>query len=165
MSPEFNRWRSILLFFLVLALPLVAASAPAQKSPVRITADSLALDQKEQSTTYIGNVVLTQGPMTLTADSLKVFVDNGKLGRIEASGDPARFETTLEDETLVKGEADRIVFDSANGLLTLIGDGRLSQGQNRIENDYIRYNLRNGNLKAGGEKARKRVEMIFHPEQ
>ncbi len=150
---------------LVVALLLATAAAAPARGPVKISADSLELDQQAQATTYSGNVLLTQGEMRLTAASLTVSVRDGRLGRIEASGNPARFESRLDDGTPVIGEAARIVFDSAAGLLTLIGEGRLSQGRNRIENDHIEYDLNRGNLKAGGKKAKKRVEVIFQPAQ
>ena len=138
-----------------------AAKAP----PGNISSDALELDQKAQSTTYSGNVLLTQGQMKLTAESLTVFLRGGKLGSIEAQGSPARFETRLDDGTTVTGEAEQIRFDSAARLLTLIGNGKLTQGRNRIENDFIEYDLNKGNLKAGGNKAKKRVEVIFQPDQ
>jgi len=159
-----RRFRCLQALLLTLSLATTAASA-AQGEPVKISADTLELDQKQQSTTYSGNVLLTQGEMRLTADSLTVFVKDGKLGRIEAHGNPARFDSRLKDGTPVSGEAAEIRFDSAAGLLTLIGDGRLTQGQNRIENDHIEYDLNRGNLKAGGKKAKKRVEVIFQPSQ
>ncbi len=160
MLPEISRLRLLLLSLsLLLPAAVQAASAP----PVKISADSLELDQKAQSTTYSGNVLLTQGEMKLTAESLTVFVTDGKLGSIEARGNPARFDTRLDDGTNVSGEAGKIRFDSSAGLLTLIGSGKLTQGRNRIENDYIEYDLNRGNLKAGGSKAKKRVEVIFQP--
>ena len=153
------------LHALFLALSLVAtAVAATQGEPVKISADSLELDQKNQSTTYSGNVLLTQGEMRLTADSLTVFVKSGKLGHIEARGEPAHFESQLKDGTTVVGEARELRFDSTAGLLTLIGNSRLVQGQNRIGNDFIEYDLNRGNLKAGGKKAKKRVEVTFQPE-
>ena len=152
------------LHALLLALSLLATAAvAAQGEPVKISADSLELDQKNQSTTYSGNVLLTQGEMRLTADSLTVFVKNGKLGHIEAHGEPAHFDSRLKDGTAVVGEARELRFDSTAGLLTLIGNSRLVQGQNRIENDFIEYDLNRGNLKAGGKKAKKRVEVTFQP--
>lgn len=159
---EISRLRPLsLLIFLLMSSAVYAASAP----PVKISADSLDLDQKNQSTTYSGNVLLTQGEMKLTAESLTVFVKDNKLGRIEAQGDPAHFESRLKDGTAVNGEANHIEFDSAAGLLKLLGNGKLTQGGNRIENDYIEYDLNKGNLSAGGNKAKKRVEVTFQPAQ
>ncbi len=148
---------SLLLTSLTLAAPSVA--------PVKISADSLELDQKQQTTTYSGNVLLTQGDMRLTADSLKVSVVDGKLGKIESRGKPTRFESHLDDGTLVRGEATAITFDSRAGLLVLAGNGKLTQGRNLIENDHIEYNLNTGSLKAGGKQSKKRVEVIFQPDQ
>jgi len=162
MFPDFRR---ILLLISCLLLPLTAVGAVTSSEPVKISADSLDLDQKSQTTTYSGNVLLTQGKMKLTADSLKVFVSNGKLGKIESHGNPTIFQTVLDDGTTVRGEAKTIIFDSAAGRLTLTGNGKLSQGGNMIENDHITYDLKTGALKAGGKHSKKRVEVIFQPAQ
>lgn len=161
MFPDFRR----ILLLLYCLLPPLAAGAATSSEPVKISADSLELDQKSQTTTYSGNVLLTQGKMKLTADALKVSVSNGKLGEIESQGNPTIFQTVLDDGTTVRGEARTIVFDSAAGRLTLTGNGRLSQGGNMIENDYIAYVLKTGALKAGGKHSKKRVEVIFQPAQ
>ena len=160
----FRDFSHALIFLFCLLLPLTAPAANSPE-PVKISADALDLDQKSQTTTYSGNVLLTQGKMKLTATSLKVFVNDGKLGKIESRGAPTIFQTVLKDGTAVRGEANIIVFDSKARRLTLTGNGKLTQGGNRIENDHIEYDLNSGALKAGGKRSKKRVEVIFQPAQ
>jgi len=104
---EISRLRPLSLFiFLLTSSAVYAASAP----PVKISADSLDLDQKNQSTTYSGDVLLTQGEMKLTAESLTVFVKDNKLGSIKAQGHPAHFETRLKDGLSRTIKAQPLIF-------------------------------------------------------
>ncbi|MBI1238207.1 MAG: hypothetical protein GC199_02575 [Alphaproteobacteria bacterium] len=55
--------------------------------PIHIAADSTLADFNEQTATYSGNVVVTQGEMRLRANELKIFAPRGRIARIVASGD------------------------------------------------------------------------------
>lgn len=148
----------------VLCCTFSSVQADAQL-PVQISADSLVLNQKNQSTTYRGNVVLTQGEMTLNAEELTVFTQEAKLLRIEMKGSPATLRTTLEDGKPVSGQGNSITFYSDKGLLILEDNAALNQQGNTIASATIEYNLNDGNLSAGGEKTKSRVEVTFQPQQ
>ncbi|MGV6816271.1 MAG: lipopolysaccharide transport periplasmic protein LptA [Thiotrichales bacterium] len=158
-----RKFKRILTAALVV-LSTQLAAAPDPKQPVNISADTLTLDQKTQSTTYAGNVVLVQGDMTLNADELTVYTRDAKLDRIEMKGSPARLNATLENGEPVSGQADQITFFSKTGLLVLQGNAAINQLGNTINSARIEYNLNSGNLAAGGEKAKSRVEVTFQPE-
>lgn len=147
-----------ILLGLVLFIPAAQAV-----EPVKILADGVEVNQKTLSSTYSGNVELTQGAMRLSAEKLQVFANKGALQRIEAAGNPARFTAPLQDQSLVTGEASVVNFDSNKGILLLTGNARLTQTGNTIHNDRIEYNLNTGNLKAGGQGSKKRVEVILLP--
>lgn len=149
----------------LLFLCSLSHAAPDPTQPVQISADALKLDQKNQSTTYRGNVILIQGNMTLNADELTVFTDDSKLQRIEMTGAPATLKATLDDGKPVSGQADTITFFSKAGRLMLAGNAALNQLGNTISSTRIEYDLNNGNLSAGDEKAKSRVEVTFQPEQ
>lgn len=142
---------------------LVSAAESPTVEAVRISADMVEVDQKTQSSSYSGNVILSQGAMRLTAETVQVNTEDGKLSVIEARGRPARFQSTSEDGTPVQGQADLVTFRARVEVLLLVGDGKLTQGESKIQNDRIEFNLRTGNLKAGGSKAKGRVEVILQP--
>ena len=146
----------------VVFAPVSAAESP-KTEPVKISADMVEVDQKSQSSTYSGNVILRQGDMRLTAETVKVNADRGKLSAIKAMGHPAEFRSVSEDGTPVRGQADVVQFKARAEILLLVGEGKLTQGGNTIENDRIEFNLRTGNLKAGGRQAKGRVEVILQP--
>lgn len=132
-------------------------------SAVKISADKVEFDRATGSSVYSGNVSLTQGRLSLVANSLEVFTANKRLSRIKARGRPATFSSRLEDGRPVIGEASVVEFDARGEVLTLIGEGKLLQGENSIENDRIVYNLKTDNLRAGGEGSSGRVEVILLP--
>jgi lipopolysaccharide export system protein LptA len=140
--------------------PARAAPIP---EPVRISADRVEVNQKTFSSTYRGNVKLTQGALRLNADLLQVYTKNGTLQRLKAEGNPAHFTAPLEDKSLATGEASTVNLNSSKGILLLMGHAKLTQMGNTIHNDRIEYNLNTGNLKAGGKHSKKRVEVILQP--
>jgi len=148
-----------------LALTLVALTTQAAETlqPVKILADRVEVNQKTLSSTYRGNVELTQGAMQLKADKLQVFTKNGVLQRLKAEGKPAHFTTPLQDKSLATGKASVVNLNSSKGILLLTGDAKLTQMGNTIHNDRIEYNLNTGNLRAGGKNSKKRVEVILQP--
>ena len=159
MSIFLNRC-SYTLGFMLFALTAQAAEKP---QPVKILADGVEVDQKTLSSTYRGNVELTQGAMQLKADKLQVFTKNGILQRLKAEGKPAHFTAPLQDKSLASGEASIVNLDSGKSILLLTGNAKLTQMGNTIHNDRIEYNLKTGNLKAGGKHSKKRVEVILQP--
>ena len=152
-------------FSLALGLMLFALTTQAAETlpPVKIQADRVEVNQKTLSSTYRGNVELAQGAMQLKADKLQVFTKKGVLQRLSAAGKPAHFTAPLEDKSLATGEASSINFNASKGILLLTGDAILTQMGNTIHNDRIEYNLKTGNLKAGGKHSKKRVEVILQP--
>src|SRR5210317_1913464 len=88
-----TRTRNFSLFIvLALALPgSVSALSTDRDQPINLEADEAELDQTEGVSTYVGNVVVTQGSMKVESDRMVVHLEDGEIDRIEATGAPARF--------------------------------------------------------------------------
>ena len=151
------------LFILGLTLFMLPTYAVKSPQPVKILADVVEVNQKNLSSTYRGNVKLTQGAMQLKADKLQVYTKNGALQRLKAEGNPAHFTAPLRDKSLATGEASIVNLNSGKGILLLTGNAKLTQMGNTLHNDRIEYNLNTGNLKAGGKNSKNRVEVILQP--
>lgn len=92
------------------AAPAAAAAPAAQEPDTLVLSDTLTYDDLKKESVFTGNVVMTRGPMTLHADTLKLretpdggqfgtaTVESGKRVRIRQE-DPAKFEV-LEAEGL-----------------------------------------------------------------
>lgn len=114
--------------------------------PVEVTAESLEVDQQSGRAEYIGNVVVGQGEMRLSADRLLVVykADAGAIDRLEATG----------DVILVNGpdaaEAERAEYSIDSGVIVMSGDVLLTQGQNALTSDKMTVNLTTGTAQMAG---------------
>lgn len=124
-------------------------------APVEVAADNLSVNQGDGSAVFTGNVVIGQGDMRLSADSVTVVYAQGGQSRIrslEASG----------NVTLVSGpdaaEAQAATYDVETGNVTLTGDVVLTQGQNVLTGDTMQVNLGSGTAQVQG-----RVRSILQP--
>lgn len=151
---------------LLTALILAASPALAQNvtfggmradisAPVEVAADNLSVNQADGSAVFTGNVVIGQGEMRLSADSVTVIYAEGGQSRIrslEASG----------NVTLVSGqdaaEAEAATYDVESGNVTLTGDVVLTQGQNVLTGDTMQVNLESGTAQVQG-----RVRSVLQP--
>ncbi|WGR60884.1 lipopolysaccharide transport periplasmic protein LptA [Paracoccus ferrooxidans] len=126
------------------------------KEPVEVTADSLTVDQKTGQATFSGNVLIGQGAMRLSADSVTVTYAQGDQRRISALH--AQGNVTLasgEDAA----EAQAADYDVETGTIVLTGDVLLSQGGNLLAGDKVTVNLESGTADASG-----RVRSVLQPE-
>ncbi|HID81926.1 MAG TPA: lipopolysaccharide transport periplasmic protein LptA [Chromatiales bacterium] len=139
------------------------AFAVDRSQPIELEADQVELDDNKGTSTYIGNVRLKQGELSLQANRVIVFLKDSKIIRIQAEGTPAKFKDKLEDNRLVEAEATQMDYNVSNEEILLTGDGMLNQNGNILRNDRIHYNLATGTLKAGGKDAEQRVKVILQP--
>lgn len=122
--------------------------------PVEVTSDSLAVDQADGNATFSGNVVVSQGAMTLTAASVAVvYADGGgRIARMDATG----------GVTLVSGaeaaEAREARYDIDAGTVTMTGDVVLTQGQITLSSERLVVDLATGTGRLDG-----RVRSLFQP--
>ena len=152
-----------LILAALLALPLpVAAQTVAfggikadTKAPVEVTAETLKVDQSTGQANFTGNVLIGQGRMRLSADSVTVTYAQGgqqKIKALNASG----------GVTLVNGpdaaEAKEAVYDVETGNIVLTGDAIVTQGQNVLAGDRIDVNLADGTARVAG-----RVRTVLQP--
>ncbi|WP_273503144.1 lipopolysaccharide transport periplasmic protein LptA [Paracoccus sphaerophysae] len=152
-----------LILAALLALPLpVAAQTVAfggikadTKAPVEVTAETLKVDQSTGQANFTGSVLIGQGQMRLSADSVTVTYAQGgqqKIKTLNASG----------GVTLVNGpdaaEAAEAVYDVETGNIVLTGDAIVTQGQNVLAGDRIEVNLTDGTASVAG-----RVRTVLQP--
>ena len=152
-----------LILAALLALPLpVAAQTVAfggikadTRAPVEVTAETLKVDQSTGQANFTGSVLIGQGQMRLSADSVTVTYAQGgqqKIKTLNASG----------GVTLVNGpdaaEAAEAVYDVETGNIVLTGDAIVTQGQNVLAGDRIEVNLTDGTASVAG-----RVRTVLQP--
>ncbi|MCB1332252.1 MAG: lipopolysaccharide transport periplasmic protein LptA [Roseivivax sp.] len=116
------------------------------KLPIEVSADSLSVNQKDGTALYTGDVVIGQGEMRLSAQSvLVVYSENSRrIERLEATG----------GVTLVNGdeaaEAERADYNVQDGTVVMTGDVLLTQGQNALTSQRMVVNLNTGTAQMDG---------------
>ncbi|HWX81886.1 MAG TPA: lipopolysaccharide transport periplasmic protein LptA [Steroidobacteraceae bacterium] len=138
---------------------------------IAITADqghasqTTALDFDNNLWIFRGNVKITMDQGLLTADEAQITFVNKALTRAVANGKPAAFEQVVaKTGKLAKGRADLIDYDVGNGVVRLSKDAYLSDGQNEIHGESLKYNVRAQSVAAeAAEQGSQRVHIIITP--
>ena len=157
---------------LTVALILGTASAWAfdmnSNAPISISANSARLDDDAGRATYTGNVVVVQEQTKLFADRVELYRDRNGLSRIQAFGDPARYEQAETPENpATDASAEEIEFESAENLLTFRTNAVIRQSGDIFRGDVIRYNTEERIVTAERDQSEdgSRVEMVIQPRQ
>jgi len=124
------------------ALPVLAEKADREKEIV-VGADRLVADDAKKTSTFEGNVVVTQGTMRMTAAKVTVREDPQRHKYYVANGNPVTFRQKLDNsDEWVEGFAERAEFDDRNDVLRLYDHARVKRDQNEITGDFISYDMR-----------------------
>ncbi len=153
---RFNR-KFLSIILLILSSSLIAAE---NSAPIHIVADTVELDEKTGTSSYSGNVKLTQANLAIDADKISVFTSKKNLQKIIAVGKPATFTQIYTEKNLppVTAQAKKIDYDAVNNSLTLFDDVQLKQGENTFTGDTIFYDIENNVMKAQGNEQTGRVQ-------
>ena len=141
---------------LTLLLALWAGSAVAlttdSSQPVEIEADFAEMDDIEGRTTYVGNVIVTQGSIRMTGDKMRAnFDENRQLTEVFLDGQPAYFKQTPDGgKEDIEGEGAQIQYLAKKNQLILIKDARLTQGSRLFTGYRINYDTKNSVITGRG---------------
>lgn len=141
------------LLALSLALPAAAQTVAFggiqadTAAPVEVTAESLRVDQDTGEAVFTGNVLIGQGAMRLSADSVTVVYAEGGQNRI-------RSLNATGGVTLVSGpdaaEAAQAVYDVEKGTVVLTGDAIVTREGSVLAGDRIEVRLKDGTASVQG---------------
>jgi lipopolysaccharide export system protein LptA len=138
------------------------------KQPIEIEAGELQVEDKTNSATFTGDVLVSQGETQLKTQKLRVFYDGSasgsaqqKISRLEASG---RVFISAKDQTATGDEAS---FDMKREVMVMTGKKVvLSQGPNEVVGNRLTVNLKTGkaDLQADNRSAKPgRVKVRIQP--
>jgi len=149
---------------LVLAAPTAAALPEDRNQPIHLEASRGQLDQKTGVSVYEGNVVITQGSMRLTADTVTIYIKDNNFQRMEATGAPAnlRYRPAV-DKPEIQGASQRVEYDVAGAKVIMSGGARLVQGQDTFAGDRIEYDLKGDVVRARGAGDNGRIQFTIQP--
>ncbi|MBB5193075.1 lipopolysaccharide export system protein LptA [Silvimonas terrae] len=143
---------SVLFASLALALGVAFAATADREKPLKVEADSATYDQKANTGVYTGNVIVTQGSMTLRSDKLTVHQDADGMQYSQGDGRPVKFRQQADDGEWVDAESLHYDYNQKTGLLVLTNKAWVRKGQNEVFGDVITYNLNNDQYSATSNK-------------
>ena len=153
-----------------------AALAPARaekgdrEKEIVVGADRLTADDKNRTSTFDGNVVVTQGTMRMTAAKVTVKEDAERHKFYVANGAPVTFRQKRDNvDEWVEGFAERAEFDDRNSVLKLYNNARVKSNQNELTGEFISYDMKREVAEVTGAPANSkapnagRVKVIITP--
>lgn len=167
--------RALAAFACVVAMlaPCVAGAEKSDRDkPIHFSADQPAeVDFDKRVGTLRGNVVITQGTLTIHADRIDFRQNPDDSLSATASGSPVSFRQKKDDsDEYFEGYAQRAVYDGQTQTLELYDRALLKQGKNEIRSNYVSYNSATNLFKAEGrpdapgvEGPGARVQGVFEP--
>lgn len=133
---------------------------------VNVTSNQFGGSIEDKKLVYIGNVLVTQGSLTIKADKLEVDRSAGEGKEVFiATGKPAEYSQMLEGDKPIKAMANEIRYDFASRILTLTGDAEINQSGSLVRSAVIQYDLAKQQLNASSGNENERVSTIFTPEK
>ena len=124
---------------LLWAAPTYAERADRDK-PVNLEADRVTVDDAKQTANFEGNVVLTQGTLTIRGDRVVVQQDAEGFKYGTAYGNLASFRQKREGvDEYIEGFAERIEYDSKAEKLQMFNRAYLKKGNDDVLGNYISY--------------------------
>lgn len=157
-------------FFLAFLLCMLAFSSLAKDSDfaqaVSVSSDNFGGSIEDKKLVYMGNVVVTQGSLSIKADKLEVDRSAGEGKEVFiATGQPAEYSQLLDGDKPIQAMANEIRYDFATRILTLTGKAEINQSGSLVRSAMIQYDLAKQSLKASSGKDNERVSTIFTPEK
>jgi len=147
----FTRFRAVFLALLVTVLPAMSIAQGTavpfgglkhdSSQTVEVTADKLQVNQDNGSAVFIGNVVIGQGTMRLSANKVVVEYTQGanrKISKLHATGNVILVNGTEA------AEASEAVYTIDNGNIVMIGNVILTQGQTALSSQRMVVDLKTG---------------------
>jgi lipopolysaccharide export system protein LptA len=131
-----------------------------KKDPIYITSDWMEFDQTKNTITYKGNVVTTQGEMTLRSETLtaEYTPDMKQIKQIIAEG---KVNATQGNRVAI---GDKVVFDDQAKTVTLTGNPIMRQGNSQISGSKVIYFVEQDRAVAEGD-GKVRVRATIFPEE
>lgn len=142
---------------LLLASLSVCGTTPAhadqsdRDKPINYSANSGDVNYQTKLGNLIGNVVITQGTLTIRADRIAFKQNPDNSMSATAFGNPVSFRQKRDNtDEYYEGYAQRVEYDGQKQLLELFDRALLKRGQDEIRSNYISYNTATEFFKAEG---------------
>ena len=131
---------------------------------IKIDASRQAADLKNKIFSYIDNVIITQGSLTINADLVQVVTESTTNEKTYiAKGQPATFEQVLEDGTPIYLQANEIKYQPEQNTVIISGNAELRQEGSKVSGTIITYNFLTEQVQASSDE-NARVQTVLQPQ-
>lgn len=110
------------------------------EKPVQIDANNATADQKNMTTVFTGNVVITRGSILVHANKGVASQNSEKENIVTLFGNPVTFLQKQDDGQLVTGQCNQFTYNSKTNLAVLTGRAKIKKGKDNISGEQITYN-------------------------
>jgi lipopolysaccharide export system protein LptA len=124
-----------------------------QDQPIEIEADTAELDDQKGVTIYKGNVIVVQGSIRMTGETMTVYYTrNNDLDTVIMEGRPATYRQ-LPDNSEIYDEAEalRMEYYGLKNLIVLIDNAVVKQEDLRFSGSRIEYDTERSLIRARGQ--------------
>lgn len=140
-----NKNKALLSALVITIVPIFPAMAERadRNQPVNIEANKVTVDDRNKVHVFDGNVILTQGTLTIKGDKLVVTQDSEGFQKgvaTSGAGGLARFRQKRDGKPdFVEGEAERIEYDSKAEKARLFNRAWVKSAGDEVRGQYIEY--------------------------
>jgi lipopolysaccharide export system protein LptA len=155
--------------FLLFCSPVCFAERADRNQPIHLEADQVLVDDINQTSTFTGNVQLSQGTLLIRGDKIVVLQDKDGFKHATAYGNSAEFRQKREGlDEYVEGYGGRIEYDTHAETLDLHDKARLKRNLDEVSGEHITYNakteaFRVGSEESSGDAPPQRVRAVLQP--
>jgi len=138
-----KKLKTKLLLAALIILPLEHAYSAIADIEQRIVIKSKrqASDLKNKIASYLDDVEITQGSLSIKADIIQVVSQENTENKVYiASGKPAIFKQLLDDGHPINLKANQIKYEPAKHTITISGNASVSQEGSLVSGNIIIYN-------------------------
>ena len=153
---------SVLLALLFSAASTLHANPDDRKKAINVKADNSEYDERAGTQVLSGNVEISQGSMSIKADTITIELKNDALYRIIGSGNPIRFQQLTLANELMRGQSNQISYNTQTSEITFKGDAEFERPGQKLSGHTIEYNMEALTFKAAGNQ-KGRVSITLQP--
>ena len=122
-----------------------------REKPINYSADTGDVNYQTKKGTLSGNVIITQGTLSIRADRIDFRQNADNSVSATAYGNPVSVRQKRDgSDEYYEGYAQRVEYDGAREFVELFDRALLRRGQDEIRSNYISYNAATEVFKAEG---------------
>jgi lipopolysaccharide export system protein LptA len=147
-------WVAFALLGAMLAfMPPARAEKSDREKPINFAGDAGDANLQARGGALTGNVIITQGTLSIRADRIVFKQNNDNSLSATAFGNPVAIRQKRDGvDEYYEGYAQRVEYDGAKELVELFDRALLKRGQDEIRSNYVSYNAGTEVFKAEGRE-------------